>query len=118
MPRRGRPRGVLLYPPAMDHDQSNCELCLRWEAFVSGYRWTRHDEFVAELARLESDLEELTKELERKRRRQEHLTGMLSKGPPGRFKLPSYPLPPDLEAAKRHHDEAATTEEPPQPAHH
>ena len=102
----------------MDHDRSTCELCLLWKAFETGYRWTRHDEFVAELGRLESELEDLTKELDRKRRRQEHLRGMTSKGPPGRFKLPSYPLPPEFEDARRHHDEVSTAEEPTQTAHH
>ena len=95
----------------MDHDRSTCELCLRWEAFRTGYRWTKHDELTAELGRLGSDIEDLTKELDRKRRRHEHLTGMLDKGPPGRFKLPTYPLPPALETAKRHHDEQDVIDE-------
>ena len=101
----------------MDHDRSTCGLCLRWDAFETGHRWTRHEEFIAELDGLESDIEDLTKELDRKRRRAEHLKGMMGNGPPARFRMPSYPLPPEVEEAKRHHDEASGADEEPQPTH-
>ena len=101
----------------MSHDRASCELCRRWDAFETGYRWTKHDDFAAELGRLESEVEELTKQLAQKSRRLEHLTGMVSKGPPARFRMPSYPLPPDIEEARRHRDELTTTDEPTKPPH-